>query len=292
MANERAEAAEKERDTLRAQLAARGKAPEVTVVPDADRGRDLMLGDHCIACFGRLDGSLATIVADNLRAWFAAHWPAPGGEERPSTVPMYLTCPKCNARHIDDGDFATKVHHTHSCQACGMTWRPAVVPTVGVAFLPGFKNEAGGEERADADAQGAVGDAVPFVRLTEGLSVDLVIGSVLVTLHESVDATILEMLVAEAVEGHVTARTAALVAERDGLRYQLKEWRSGHIGEWKARAEKAEAEVARMRPVVEAAFAWGDYYGSDDERGVGELAETLWEAVRAARAVMTSKGGA
>ena len=55
-------------------------------------------------------------------------------------IPMYLTCPKCNARHIDEGEFATKLHHTHSCQSCGLTWRPAVVTTVGVAFLPGFKN--------------------------------------------------------------------------------------------------------------------------------------------------------
>lgn len=57
-------------------------------------------------------------------------------------IPMFLTCPKCNVRHIDEGEFATKPHHTHSCQGCGLTWRPAVVATVGVAFLPGFKNEA------------------------------------------------------------------------------------------------------------------------------------------------------
>jgi hypothetical protein len=56
-------------------------------------------------------------------------------------VPMYLTCPKCNARHIDEGEFATKPHHTHSCQCCGLTWRPAMRHTVGVKFLPGFKNE-------------------------------------------------------------------------------------------------------------------------------------------------------
>lgn len=55
-------------------------------------------------------------------------------------IPMFLTCPMCSARHIDEGEFATKVHHTHSCQGCGLTWRPAVVATVGVQFLPGFKN--------------------------------------------------------------------------------------------------------------------------------------------------------
>lgn len=55
-------------------------------------------------------------------------------------IPMRLTCPSCNTLHIDEGEFATKPHHTHSCQQCGLTWRPAVVNTVGVQFLPGFKN--------------------------------------------------------------------------------------------------------------------------------------------------------
>jgi len=66
-------------------------------------------------------------------------------------IPMRLPCPgtverdglqvPCGVLHIDEGEFATKPHHTHSCQSCGLTWRPAVVPTVGVRFLPGFKNE-------------------------------------------------------------------------------------------------------------------------------------------------------
>jgi predicted RNA-binding Zn-ribbon protein involved in translation (DUF1610 family) len=55
-------------------------------------------------------------------------------------VPMILTCPSCGERHLDEGDFAAKVHHTHACQHCGMVWRPALVATVGVQFLPGFKN--------------------------------------------------------------------------------------------------------------------------------------------------------
>lgn len=56
-------------------------------------------------------------------------------------VPMLLACPTCGLRHIDEGEFATKEHHTHACQGCGMVWRPALVPTCGVQFLPGFKNE-------------------------------------------------------------------------------------------------------------------------------------------------------
>lgn len=57
------------------------------------------------------------------------------------TVQLILTCPSCKARHIDEGEFATKVHHTHACQSCGMVWRPAIEPTVVVQFLPGFKNK-------------------------------------------------------------------------------------------------------------------------------------------------------
>ena len=55
-------------------------------------------------------------------------------------IPLLLHCPLCSARHIDEGRWATRPHHTHSCQSCGHTWRPAVVDTVGVQFLPGFKN--------------------------------------------------------------------------------------------------------------------------------------------------------
>lgn len=56
-------------------------------------------------------------------------------------IPMLLWCPMCSTRHIDAGEFATKPHHTHACQGCGLTWRPAIVPTVGVQFLPGFRDE-------------------------------------------------------------------------------------------------------------------------------------------------------
>ena len=54
---------------------------------------------------------------------------------------MLLWCPECGERHIDVGEFATKSHHTHACQHCGHVWRPAIGPTCGVRFLPGFKNE-------------------------------------------------------------------------------------------------------------------------------------------------------
>jgi predicted RNA-binding Zn-ribbon protein involved in translation (DUF1610 family) len=58
------------------------------------------------------------------------------------SVPMILFCPQCGERHLDVGEWETRIHHTHACQSCGFVWRPAVVATVGVAFLPGFKNDA------------------------------------------------------------------------------------------------------------------------------------------------------
>jgi rubredoxin len=74
-------------------------------------------------------------IADELRRWRAGTL---GKHER---VPMILFCPQCGQRHLDVGQWATRIHHTHACQSCGFVWRPAVVATVGVAFLPGFKDE-------------------------------------------------------------------------------------------------------------------------------------------------------
>jgi rubredoxin len=59
---------------------------------------------------------------------------------RHHSIPMILHCPMCNGRHIDEKEFEHKPHHTHACQHCGHSWRPAKVNTHGVQFLPGFKN--------------------------------------------------------------------------------------------------------------------------------------------------------
>lgn len=56
-------------------------------------------------------------------------------------IPLILHCPECRARHIDADGWETKPHHTHACQSCGFVWRPGVVNTVGVQFLPGYKNK-------------------------------------------------------------------------------------------------------------------------------------------------------
>ncbi len=61
--------------------------------------------------------------------------------ENNEPIPMLLHCPMCNKRHVDVGIHAAKQHHTHACQHCGHVWRPAIVNTVGVQFLPGFKDD-------------------------------------------------------------------------------------------------------------------------------------------------------
>ncbi len=59
-----------------------------------------------------------------------------------SPIPMHLYCPRCHTQHIDEGEFVTRSHKTHTCQVCGEHFQPALVPTVGVKFLPGCESDA------------------------------------------------------------------------------------------------------------------------------------------------------
>src|SRR5579863_1572865 len=45
-----------------------------------------------------------------------------------------LHCPSCGARHIDEGEWETRLHKTHLClnPDCNRQWRPFEYPTVGV----------------------------------------------------------------------------------------------------------------------------------------------------------------
>jgi rubredoxin len=101
------------------------------------------------------------VILQEIRTWYASsatnplhqifHAPeeveafldlASKGVGATDPIPLKLNCPNCGASHIDEGEFAHKPHHTHACQECGLVWRPGIRPTVGVQFLPGFKNEA------------------------------------------------------------------------------------------------------------------------------------------------------
>lgn len=52
-------------------------------------------------------------------------------------LPMVLHCPRCHLQHIDAPDERTPdwknpPHRSHLCHGCGLIWRPADVPTIGV----------------------------------------------------------------------------------------------------------------------------------------------------------------
>ncbi|CAJ7720283.1 Uncharacterised protein [Burkholderia pseudomallei] len=78
-----------------------------------------------------------------VRDLLAAH---PG---QPEPIDMLLFCPKCGKQHIDepevvfgdaddsDGEviWDNPPHRSHLCHACGTIWRPADVPTNGVAAI-------------------------------------------------------------------------------------------------------------------------------------------------------------
>lgn len=55
--------------------------------------------------------------------------------ESTEPIPLILFCPACGHQHIDEGEWATKPHKTHLCEACETDWRPSMKPTVGVRML-------------------------------------------------------------------------------------------------------------------------------------------------------------
>lgn len=54
-------------------------------------------------------------------------------------IDMLLWCPTCHAQHIDKpephANWTNPPHRSHKCHACGTIWRPADVPTNGVAAI-------------------------------------------------------------------------------------------------------------------------------------------------------------
>lgn len=38
-------------------------------------------------------------------------------------APANLSCPKCNGRHVDRGEWVSRPHHKHLCEHCGHVWR-------------------------------------------------------------------------------------------------------------------------------------------------------------------------
>lgn len=111
-----------------------------------------------VALIATLQQALATHALDDLGGCTScggidthfddceiSHLLAPGVLLAP--VPLVLHCPAGHP-HVDEGEWATRPHKTHKCQAkrwrggggptppdwgtCGLEWRPAEFPTVGV----------------------------------------------------------------------------------------------------------------------------------------------------------------
>jgi hypothetical protein len=69
--------------------------------------------------------------------------PTDPGEDKVEVVApidMMLFCPKCGLQHIDapderTPDWTNPPHRSHLCHGCGCIWRPADVPTNGVAAI-------------------------------------------------------------------------------------------------------------------------------------------------------------
>lgn len=58
-------------------------------------------------------------------------------ESVPTPIDMILHCPACLQQHIDapGPDWDNRPHKSHLCHHCGFIWRPADVPTNGVAEI-------------------------------------------------------------------------------------------------------------------------------------------------------------
>lgn len=60
-------------------------------------------------------------------------------EANPEPIDMILYCPACGYRHIDapnaEEGWTNPPHKSHKCHSCKCVWRPADVPTNGVAHI-------------------------------------------------------------------------------------------------------------------------------------------------------------
>lgn len=74
----------------------------------------------------RSDAEYADRIASAVRRWLAVQPVGP--------IPMVLHCPACGTQHIDEPGpgWDNPPHRSHLCGGCGVIWRVADVPTVGV----------------------------------------------------------------------------------------------------------------------------------------------------------------
>ena len=79
-------------------------------------------------------------------------------------IDMVLYCPACGMQHIDapegDAEWTNPPHRSHLCGGCGHVWRPADVPTNGVAAVKTAGKTDSPVAAARPAAPAAQGDAL------------------------------------------------------------------------------------------------------------------------------------
>jgi len=128
--------------------------------PAASKGAEAADDPELLALAERAVEAMAKRTPEEASAGFASWIMGPGGSEGTTSTPppepeaqkavepidMVLHCPACGLQHIDapeaDGQvpfgeerWTNPPHHSHLCHGCGHIWRPADVPTNGVAAI-------------------------------------------------------------------------------------------------------------------------------------------------------------
>lgn len=91
---------------------------------------------HHVVCY---DDSAGNWYCKKCRAWTPEprHCEDPGASAMPMS--MILPCPRCRELHVDalepEKGWTNPPHKSHLCHYCGLVWRPADVPTNGVASI-------------------------------------------------------------------------------------------------------------------------------------------------------------
>jgi hypothetical protein len=109
--------------------------------------------------------------AAELRAMLKAAPASTVAADALAPIPMLLFCPACGLQHIDAPEAAREgvkawdnpPHRSHKCRACEAVWRPADVPTVGVASI----QTSGQADNWDSSAHTVAAGAVRTVTIDE-----------------------------------------------------------------------------------------------------------------------------
>lgn len=115
-----------------------GQIEEIYELHDHLRGKEFRRAiGRCFYTRGRLEALASRAEPPVLEV-----------QGEPSPIDMVLHCPKCGTQHVDAPDVTLAIsqmqsrepwsnppHRSHLCHHCGVVWRPADVPTNGVAAV-------------------------------------------------------------------------------------------------------------------------------------------------------------